>query len=265
VAGHRSPHGRRSRTSAGAASARHQAAHAPGASGPSLRSAVLATAATVGAVATGTFSAIVPTPGDGTNMAAAEEGPVDARLAASSAALPAALPDAGGSFVRPVSLPVDETTQFDAAEQHLALLDKAAELAQELAEQQAAAAERARIDAIIAEGGVDGWIAKALRILELPQSLAPGVKEIVMAESNGNPHAINNWDSNARRGTPSQGLMQTIPSTFRAYVHPELSGRSITDPVANITAGVRYMIDHYGMDTLAAGGRTNSSGDYVGY
>jgi SLT domain-containing protein len=59
--------------------------------------------------------------------------------------------------------------------------------------------------------------------------------------------------------------MQTIPSTFRAYVHPSLRGRSITDPVANITAGVRYMIAQYGVSTLKAGGRSNSSGGYVGY
>jgi SLT domain-containing protein len=101
--------------------------------------------------------------------------------------------------------------------------------------------------------------------MDMPQSYAPSLRKIIMAESGGNPRAINTWDSNARRGTPSQGLMQTIPSTFRAYVHPSLRGRSITDPVANITAGVRYMIANYGVSTLKAGGRSNSSGDYVGY
>jgi SLT domain-containing protein len=59
--------------------------------------------------------------------------------------------------------------------------------------------------------------------------------------------------------------MQTIPSTFRTYVHPELADRPITDPVANITAGVRYMIDRYGMETVAAGGRSDGLGSYVGY
>jgi hypothetical protein len=48
-------------------------------------------------------------------------------------------------------------------------------------------------------------------------------------------------------------------------VHPSLAGKSINDPVANITAGVRYMVATYGLDTLEAGGRTNSSGNYVGY
>lgn len=101
--------------------------------------------------------------------------------------------------------------------------------------------------------------------MNLPQDLAPGVKQIIMSESGGNPRAINNWDSNARRGTPSQGLMQTIPSTFRAYVHPQVAGRPISDPVANITAGVRYMIDRYGMDTVRAGGRSSAAGNYLGY
>ena len=86
-----------------------------------------------------------------------------------------------------------------------------------------------------------------------------------MAESGGNPRAINTWDSNAARGTPSQGLMQTIPPTYKKFVHPDMSGRPITDPVANITAGIRYMIATYGIDTLEDGGRRSSSGSYVGY
>ena len=125
--------------------------------------------------------------------------------------------------------------------------------------------EQARLDALVAQGGLDSWIAQALQVLDLPQNLAPGVKKIIMAESGGNPRAINLTDSNARRGTPSQGLMQTIPTTFRHYVAPELAHRPITDPVANITAGVNYMVENYGIDTLAAGGRSNAAGSYIGY
>jgi soluble lytic murein transglycosylase-like protein len=158
---------------------------------------------------------------------------------------------------------------FTAADEHLAALGKgsdiAAKLAKQLAAEQAKQAEEARIDGIVARGGLDGWIAEALRILDLPQALAPSVKKIVMAESGGNPNAVNNWDANARRGTPSQGLMQTIPTTYRHYVAPELAYRPITDPVANLTAGIRYMIANYGLDTVEAGGRSNSAGGYVGY
>jgi soluble lytic murein transglycosylase-like protein len=233
-----------------------------------LRTAVVASAAAVGAVATGTFTALVPTADDGVVAAAdAAEGLVGTQLAAGRSAL-AAVP-AGEPSLVPVVHAMGTVDGGSIVEEQLALLDKAGRLAEELAEQRAAEererAEQERIDGVIAAGGLDGWIAKALRILELPQSLAPGVKKIVMAESGGNPRAINTWDSNAARGTPSQGLMQTIPSTYRAYVHPEMADRSITDPVANLTAGIRYMIANYGIETLRAGGRTDSSGNYIGY
>jgi soluble lytic murein transglycosylase-like protein len=240
----------------------------PAPTGPSLRTTVLASAAAIGAVATGTFTALVPTPGDGTTTAAsADEAELATTLAANSMSLGKATKAIGA--LAPVSFAQDQSAGFATADEHLAMLGKATDIAAKLAEQHAQEqqeqAERDRIDAIVAHGGLDGWIAEALRILDLPQSMAPSVKSIIMSESGGNPHAINNWDANARRGTPSQGLMQTIPSTFKHYVAPELANRPITDPVANITAGLRYMIDNYGPSTVAAGGRTNSSGGYVGY
>ena len=112
---------------------------------------------------------------------------------------------------------------------------------------------------------LDGWIAKALGLMGLPQALAPGVKKIIMQESTGNPNAINNWDRNAARGTPSQGLMQTIPATFKACVLPSLRNRPITDPVANITAGLRSMIAHHGVAPVLSGGRRDADGNYRGY
>jgi hypothetical protein len=112
---------------------------------------------------------------------------------------------------------------------------------------------------------LDGWIAKALGLMGLPQALASGVKSIIMHESGGNPNAINNWDSNAAAGHPSQGLMQTIPSTFRACVLPSLAGSAITDPVANITAGIRSMIAHHGISAVMSGGRRDANGNYIGY
>jgi soluble lytic murein transglycosylase-like protein len=227
---------------------------------------MLATAAAVGAVTTGTFTALIPTAGEGAaaTASAAEENPFRAMLASNSEAL-------ATTTVSTAVLPVDysDDDPGTSGDDHFALLEKAADLAQQLAElhakQAAEQAERDRLEALIEKGGLDGWIAEALQIMDMPQSYAKGIKKIIMAESGGNPRAINTWDSNARRGTPSQGLMQTIPSTFKAYVHPSLRGRSITDPVANITAGVRYMIANYGAGTLKAGGRSNSSGDYVGY
>jgi soluble lytic murein transglycosylase-like protein len=112
---------------------------------------------------------------------------------------------------------------------------------------------------------LDGWIAQALGLMGLPQALASGIKKIIMHESGGNPDAINNWDINAVRGTPSQGLMQTIPSTFKACVLPSLADRPITDPVANITAGIRSMIAHHGLSAVMNGGRRDANGNYLGY
>jgi S-adenosylmethionine:tRNA ribosyltransferase-isomerase len=271
VAGHRSPRGRRAQGTAGSIPATQLTARASGPKGPTVRTSVLASAAAVGAVATGTFSALVPALAQGADPVVDGAG-VTATLAASSSALAAEAGTEAAAGILGALQPVTygvSSEGFAAADDHLARLGKGADLAQQLAEQlareQAERAEQARLDALIAEGGVDGWVAEALDVLDLPQDLAPGVKNVIMKESGGNPRAINDWDSNARAGTPSQGLMQTIPSTFRHYVDPSLADRPITDPVANITAGVNYMIDRYGVDTLEAGGRTDSAGNYTGY
>lgn len=63
-------------------------------------------------------------------------------------------------------------------------------------------------------------------------------------ESGGNPHAINNWDSNAAKGTPSKGLMQTIDPTFQSYKDPGFD--DIWDPEANIRASMNYAMATYG-------------------
>jgi SLT domain-containing protein/phage-related protein len=67
----------------------------------------------------------------------------------------------------------------------------------------------------------------------------------MQSESNGNPRAVNNWDSNARRGTPSKGLMQLIDPTFAAYAGP-YRNRGIWDPTANIFAAINYAVKRYG-------------------
>ncbi|MRB12799.1 transglycosylase SLT domain-containing protein, partial [Bacillus thuringiensis] len=64
--------------------------------------------------------------------------------------------------------------------------------------------------------------------------------------------AINNWDSNAAKGTPSKGLMQVIDPTFQSYA---LKGynKNIYDPLSNILASIRYTLSRYG--SLTAGWR----------
>lgn len=99
----------------------------------------------------------------------------------------------------------------------------------------------------IAGAGASQWASVALQALALagqPDSLLPLLLHRIEVESGGNPNAINNWDSNAKAGHPSQGLMQTIPSTFQAYAGA-LAGRGITDPLANIYAAIQYTNDRY--------------------
>lgn len=68
---------------------------------------------------------------------------------------------------------------------------------------------------------------------------------LIMRESGGNPRAINLTDSNAAKGTPSKGLMQTIDPTFQAYRDKRLPNDPY-DPVANIVAGMNYIHARYG-------------------
>ncbi|GAB7103689.1 hypothetical protein JCM4814A_20030 [Streptomyces phaeofaciens JCM 4814] len=94
---------------------------------------------------------------------------------------------------------------------------------------------------------LDGWIRESLAIMALkgiPGSY-DGIHRNIMRESSGNPAAINLWDSNAAKGTPSKGLLQVIDPTFQAY---HVAGTSFDpfDPVANITAACNYAAARYG-------------------
>ncbi|MFE6224917.1 MULTISPECIES: LysM peptidoglycan-binding domain-containing protein [unclassified Streptomyces] len=94
---------------------------------------------------------------------------------------------------------------------------------------------------------LDGWIRESLDVMArygIPGTY-DGILRNVMRESSGNPRAINLWDSNAAKGTPSKGLLQVIDPTFAAYHVP---GTSLDpyDPVANITAACNYAADRYG-------------------
>ncbi|MCT9140348.1 transglycosylase SLT domain-containing protein [Streptomyces violarus] len=73
-----------------------------------------------------------------------------------------------------------------------------------------------------------------------------GMNTLITRESGWNPNARNNWDINAKNGVPSQGLAQTIPPTFNAYVPASLRSRGILDPVANVAASIRYIVSRYG-------------------
>lgn len=99
---------------------------------------------------------------------------------------------------------------------------------------------------------LDGWIKQARAVMKeegIPGSYQ-GIKKNIMRESGGNPNAVNDWDVNAQKGTPSKGLLQTIEPTFDQY-HVKGTKHDLTDPVANITAACNYAADKYGsMDNV---------------
>lgn len=64
-------------------------------------------------------------------------------------------------------------------------------------------------------------------------------------ESGGNARAINLWDSNAKKGIPSKGLMQVIDPTFRSYAMSPYN-KDIYDPLSNMVAAIRYTVSRYG-------------------
>ncbi|MFF9912492.1 transglycosylase SLT domain-containing protein [Streptomyces sp. NPDC013457] len=111
----------------------------------------------------------------------------------------------------------------------------------------AAPAKAAPVAAKSYTNDLDGWIRESLDVLQkygIPGSYE-GIHRNVMRESSGNPQAINLWDSNAVKGTPSKGLLQVIEPTFLAYHVPGTS-MDLFDPVANITAACNYAADRYG-------------------
>ncbi|MEV6024532.1 transglycosylase SLT domain-containing protein [Streptomyces sp. NPDC052036] len=94
---------------------------------------------------------------------------------------------------------------------------------------------------------LDSWIRQSLDVMAqhgIPGTYN-GIYRNVMRESSGNPRAINLWDSNARKGIPSKGLLQVIDPTFAAYHVPGTSFDPY-DPVANITAACNYAAHRYG-------------------
>jgi len=98
-------------------------------------------------------------------------------------------------------------------------------------------------------------IAKALQLAGVPPTEAniAAINKIVTRESNWDPNITNHSDSNARAGHPSTGLMQTIPSTFKAYALDGFN-TNIHDPLSNLVAGIRYAEARYGKGHGAGAG-----------
>ncbi|MCV7103211.1 transglycosylase [Mycobacterium palustre] len=73
-----------------------------------------------------------------------------------------------------------------------------------------------------------------------------GMDLVARRESNYDANAVNGWDVNAARGTPSRGAWQFIAPTFAAYHEPGTS-HSIHDLVAQACAFINYARGHYGV------------------
>lgn len=117
------------------------------------------------------------------------------------------------------------------------------------AKDQAAAATRGALGGSIPTGSRLAILTQALSADGIPQAQWPvwesGLNTLITRESNWNPGAVNNWDVNAKNGTPSTGLAQTIKPTFERFRNPSLPD-SMINPVANVAAAIRYIIADYG-------------------
>lgn len=113
--------------------------------------------------------------------------------------------------------------------------------------------------------GVEQWRALAKKALQMTNQYSESNLNLLLyqmqTESGGNPKAINNWDINAKRGTPSKGLMQVIDPTFKAYAMKGYN-KNIWDPLSNMLAAIRYTLSRYG--SLANGWKGHGYANGIG-
>ncbi|MDR6749497.1 SLT domain-containing protein/Flp pilus assembly pilin Flp, partial [Bacillus pumilus] len=111
---------------------------------------------------------------------------------------------------------------------------------------------------------VQQWLMAALMATGTSMNWLPGLMTIAQHESNGNPRAINLWDSNAKKGTPSKGLMQTIGTTFNSNKGKGMN--DIWNPIHNAVAAINYIKGRYGTVFNTPGLRSmRRGGPYKGY
>ena len=113
--------------------------------------------------------------------------------------------------------------------------------------------------------GVEQWRNLAAKALQMTKQYSAANLNLLLyqmqTESGGNPKAINNWDINAKNGTPSKGLMQVIDPTFKAYAYPGYD-KNIYDPLSNMLAAIRYTLSRYG--SLANGWKGHGYASGIG-
>ncbi|MCO6235238.1 tape measure protein [Staphylococcus epidermidis] len=126
--------------------------------------------------------------------------------------------------------------------------------------------------------------ANARRAIQRAQSILGGrykssyiteqMMRVAKRESNFQSDAVNNWDINAQKGTPSKGMFQMIEPSFRAYAKP--GHGNILNPTDEAISAMRYIVGKWvpimgswrsafkraGDFAYATGGVINTSGMY---
>ncbi|MCG2216114.1 phage tail tape measure protein [Staphylococcus epidermidis] len=92
--------------------------------------------------------------------------------------------------------------------------------------------------------------ANARRAIQKAQSILGGrykssyiteqMMRVAKRESNFQSDAVNNWDINAQKGTPSKGMFQMIEPSFRAYAKP--GHGNILNPTDEAISAMRYIV-----------------------
>lgn len=111
---------------------------------------------------------------------------------------------------------------------------------------------------------VERWRQLAIQALRMTGQYSAANLEAMLkqiqTESGGQVNPSDLHDSNWAAGHPSKGLMQVIPSTFKAFAEPGYD-KNILDPLSNMLAAINYTIARYGSLTAAWGhGHGYSSG-----
>lgn len=104
-------------------------------------------------------------------------------------------------------------------------------------------------------GDVASWTVRACEIMHVPaDDWVAGYEVLCRRESSGRANAVNDWDDNAVGPLQSdhyplhcsRGVAQCIPDTFAAN-HVAGTSTDIYNPVANIAASMRYVMNRYGV------------------
>ena len=111
-------------------------------------------------------------------------------------------------------------------------------------------------------GNVSSWIDEAMKIAGVGEDWRPYMEWLAMKESSGNPNARNSTPvNNGKHGKEhATGLLQTLPSTFRANAASGMT--DIYNPVHNAVASINYIKGRYGHPSKIKGMYSNN---FIGY